>query len=202
MKKLAYEHKTQQTQALLLNTFLDLLAEKDFEKITVRDITERAQINRGTFYRHFQDKMDLLEKKEREIYAGLEDLYSSLTNKHTFLATDEFGIPKSDLVLLLTYLYSHRRFMTLMLGANGDLSFEHDLMDLMYTISEQKLAQSTFNTQSHHYKVVMHYQIAALLGVIRYWFIEEAGASTPEQVAEEIYQINRAGVWKNLRMID
>ena len=45
-----------------MNTFIDLLAEKGFEKITVNDIAERADINRGTVYLHYVDKFDLLDK--------------------------------------------------------------------------------------------------------------------------------------------
>jgi AcrR family transcriptional regulator len=49
------------TRQLLQNAFLSLNLEKDFKKITVRDITERATVNRATFYAHFTDKYELLD---------------------------------------------------------------------------------------------------------------------------------------------
>ncbi|WP_342415498.1 TetR/AcrR family transcriptional regulator [Paenibacillus sp. FSL R10-2782] len=49
------------TRKLLLDAFLSLMAEKDFNVISVRDITSRASVNRATFYAHFSDKYELLE---------------------------------------------------------------------------------------------------------------------------------------------
>ena len=44
------------------------MEEKDFEIITVLDITKRANINRGTFYLHYVDKYDMLEKYELKLF--------------------------------------------------------------------------------------------------------------------------------------
>ncbi|MEW6400397.1 MAG: TetR family transcriptional regulator, partial [Chloroflexota bacterium] len=44
-----------------LKAFEDLLAEKNFESISVQDVTEKAQVNRATFYKHFVDKYALLD---------------------------------------------------------------------------------------------------------------------------------------------
>ncbi len=49
------------TRALLLDAFLDLLVEKDFDALTVQDIAARATVNRATFYAHFPDKYAALE---------------------------------------------------------------------------------------------------------------------------------------------
>lgn len=53
--------RVRRTRALIQQAFLDLLAEKGFQAITVKDITQRAEINRATFYAHFPDKYALLE---------------------------------------------------------------------------------------------------------------------------------------------
>ena len=49
------------TRGLILKSFEDLLAEKGFETISVQDVTDKALINRATFYAHFQDKYALLD---------------------------------------------------------------------------------------------------------------------------------------------
>lgn len=54
--------RAKRTRTLILQSFSDLLAEKSFDAITVQDVTERAQINRATFYKkHFVDKYALLD---------------------------------------------------------------------------------------------------------------------------------------------
>lgn len=50
-----------QTKQSLINAFFELVSQKDFEKITVADITKGAKVNRATFYAHFSDKYELLE---------------------------------------------------------------------------------------------------------------------------------------------
>jgi len=53
--------RVKRTRALILQSFYDLLAEKNFESISVQDVTDKAEINRATFYKHFVDKYALLD---------------------------------------------------------------------------------------------------------------------------------------------
>jgi AcrR family transcriptional regulator len=53
--------RVKRTRNLILQAFSSLLAEKGFEAISVQDVTDRAEINRATFYKHFVDKYALLD---------------------------------------------------------------------------------------------------------------------------------------------
>lgn len=55
------------TRKLIMDSFIDLSGKKEFKDITIKDITTEAMINRATFYYHFQDKYDLLEKVLSEV---------------------------------------------------------------------------------------------------------------------------------------
>lgn len=57
----AEDPRVTRTKNLIIDAFLTLVKEKDFAAISVKDISERATINRATFYRHFDDKFLLLE---------------------------------------------------------------------------------------------------------------------------------------------
>ena len=59
------------TQRLIKQAFYDLIKEKGFEQITVKDITDRAMISRNTFYLHYSDKYDLLNKQCDELMRNL-----------------------------------------------------------------------------------------------------------------------------------
>jgi AcrR family transcriptional regulator len=53
--------RVKRTRNLILQAFGSLLAEKGFESISVQDVTDKAEINRATFYAHFADKYALLD---------------------------------------------------------------------------------------------------------------------------------------------
>ena len=56
------------TRNLILNAFIDLLPEKGFQSITVQNITEKAKVNRATFYAHFPDKYALLDFSIQQMF--------------------------------------------------------------------------------------------------------------------------------------
>ncbi len=60
--------RVKRTRNLIEQAFSALLAEKGFNSISVQDITERAEVNRATFYAHFSDKFALLEHSIRQAF--------------------------------------------------------------------------------------------------------------------------------------
>ena len=58
-----------------------LLENNDFSSITIRQITEKANINRSTFYLHYQDKYDLIDKLMHEITDNLRKEFRRLLKK-------------------------------------------------------------------------------------------------------------------------
>ena len=66
------------TRKLIMEAFMELVIEKDFKSITIKDITQRATVNRATFYYHFLDKYELLETaiSENVLQGVLKDVTS------------------------------------------------------------------------------------------------------------------------------
>jgi AcrR family transcriptional regulator len=58
--------RVKRTRVLLENAFMELIEENGFQAVTVQDITERAGVNRATFYAHFADKYALLDHSIRQ----------------------------------------------------------------------------------------------------------------------------------------
>lgn len=56
------DFRVMKTREIIISTFLECVKELGFGKLTVKDITERARINRSTFYKHYEDKYDLRDK--------------------------------------------------------------------------------------------------------------------------------------------
>lgn len=60
--------RVKRTRSLILSSFDSLLAEKGFDSISVQDVTDKAQINRATFYAHFPDKYALLDHSIQKMF--------------------------------------------------------------------------------------------------------------------------------------
>lgn len=66
-----HERRRLHTRKLLIQAALQLVLEKGFDALAIQDITDRADLGRGTFYLHFKDKIDV-------IWAAFEDLFQEL----------------------------------------------------------------------------------------------------------------------------
>ena len=67
------------TKMMLKQALLDLMQHKPVNKITVKEICERAELNRATFYAHYSDCFDLLESIEEELFGQFERSMQSYT---------------------------------------------------------------------------------------------------------------------------
>lgn len=63
------------TKRSIRNAFLKLLSQKPLEQITVRELAQQAEINKGTFYLHYHDIYDLSDQLQTEV---LQDILKSL----------------------------------------------------------------------------------------------------------------------------
>ena len=67
MTEVKTDPRVLRTRKFIMDSFMELSSKKEFKDITVKDITTEAMINRATFYYHFEDIYDLLEKVLSEV---------------------------------------------------------------------------------------------------------------------------------------
>ena len=101
-----YSHKTNQTKAQIIDAFITILNTKDISKITISDITKEAKINRGTFYRHFDDKFDLINKKEDEILDQTKDILKKYLDDN--VTSSSFNTYRTEVLSVLNNNSSFR----------------------------------------------------------------------------------------------
>jgi AcrR family transcriptional regulator len=65
------DRRVRRTRELLRSAFRSLIHEKGYDRITVQDILDRADVGRSTFYAHYRDKEDLLRSGFEEVHAAL-----------------------------------------------------------------------------------------------------------------------------------
>lgn len=110
-EKLEKEDKrVRRTKRLLKEAFIELLKEKEFDKVTVTNIIEKADFNRTTFYNHYQDKYDLIGEIESELLDELVSATEKVYQEKNYLDLRE--ITPEDF-FLFDYIYEYKDYFIL-----------------------------------------------------------------------------------------
>lgn len=75
MKK-SNDRRIRYTRYALQNALIVCMQQKPFNRITVREICETADINRSTFYMHYKDIYELLDEIEEQVYQEIDAIFS------------------------------------------------------------------------------------------------------------------------------
>lgn len=113
--------KAEITRSQIMNAFITLLKKKEYNRISVRELSETAGIQRSTFYRHFNDMNDLITCLEQEL----------LCNMVFYEQPPVFDInhiePVASIIDWFEWGMQHRTALIALMGPNGDPYFEKKL---------------------------------------------------------------------------
>ena len=184
------------TKNEIKETFISLLEEKSFEKITVRDLTERANINRGTFYLHYLDKYDMLEKLENELFEKVQTIVNESNFTTNFKMANFESERRLFIIRILQCFQEEAAFMKVILSQNGDANFKEKIRQV-FLYNFQGLLPSTFKAEQLKYPVdlLLMYISSAHLGVLTYW-LQNDFQQSPEEIADMLIDIIMNGPLK------
>lgn len=181
------------TKVAIREALISLIEEKGFDAVLVSDIAERANINRGTFYLHYQDKFDLLEKTQKEIVDDIEHivLRAKTLNLSDF---DSVEKPLPILVAMFDYLKENAALMHAIFSLEGGIRFQAQIRQTVEKNLELEflagLKESNFLVPSHY---LISYAISAHFGVIQDW-LDRGCIESPREMAVIISKISWFGI--------
>jgi AcrR family transcriptional regulator len=163
---------------------MQLIPEKGYDAIKVRDITERATLNRATFYLHYRDKEDLL-------FQGMQQVLDELTSRKPSLVAegDQIAVAETEATIRsdFEHVAENAEFYRVMLGPRGVWGFVVQLHDYFYSVTTNRLisALGVLPSGPLPAEFVLRYMSAAYVGLIRWW-LEEDMPYTPEEIATKL----------------
>lgn len=169
------DRRVRKTRALLLQGLIQLMEEKDIKDISVKELADLADINRGTFYLHYNDVFDMLEKIEEELFLEFNEILNRNLKEDFIVNT-----PNAILLDLFTFLARNRDLARVMIGPHGDLAFVNHLKSLVRDRLAHLFAASKNNNQ--YYEYIYAYIVAGCIGVIESW-LADSQPCPPEEVA-------------------
>lgn len=169
------DRRTRRTKKLLTEAFIELLSEKKLNEITIKELCEKADINRGTFYLHYEDIYDLKNQIETDLCDELINQIQPITNAN-MKELDSYQL----FYQLFTYTKKNETLFRALLGDNGDISFLTDLRILFkeYYLSPVLKGQPINFTQNMEY--AYDFISSGFTGLVAKWLEE----GTPYSVDE------------------
>lgn len=172
------DRRQRKTREAIFSALIELLAEKDFTKITVGEIIERADVGRATFYSHFETKDFLLTALCEDLFCHIFDTETGTHGEHRHMFRCD---PPQDVFL---HLFRHltendNRILSLLTGQNTEIflrCFKERLRETVAAHLEQfegeKSAALPESFRIHH--------IASSFVETLRWWIENGRKETPE----------------------
>jgi AcrR family transcriptional regulator len=167
------------SKKMLKNAVFSLLEENpDISHLTVQKIANRAELNRATFYLHYEDINDLLRQIVHEIF---DDLSMKVEPLLQVKSSNE----QEQLVTFLNYFYEYRNVFAVFVEHKG---FKNHLSNLLKnTIETRRKARRIEPTKE---VVSVDIVVSSLLGIIMWW-IKDGIQYNSEYIAAQITLMHR-----------
>ncbi len=166
--------RVQRTNKLILEALLELTAQKGFSALTVSDITKYAGINRATFYRHYQDKFDLLNTYAQTVFEMLGDE----PQRGNELGDNQMY---AGLIKIFEHIRANARFYRVMLGKNGDAAFTDKIRQYIRKRIRRSLP-ADLQKDKTSLDLYVAYSSSASVGAVLWWLEHEFPYSSEEMV--------------------
>lgn len=180
-----HARRRMQTRKLLIQTTLQLIFEKGYEAISIQDITDRADLGRGTFYIHFKDKEELVWDAFHELFQELEQEAHQKLDRRT-PQVEYYG-----LLNIFRHAEKNRDLYQLMFGRRGSAALTARLQDFLAQVFlfDIRNAQVAPEVNFHLPEEVEAQMLTGLISRLLFWWLETANSYSPEQIAAMTYKM-------------
>ncbi len=175
------DRRVKKNQAAIMNALMQLIAEKEFDKITINDIAERADVNRGTVYSHYSDKYDLLDKCiENQLIHLVEMCYSADS-------TGPFPT-KTPLLRTIQEIEKNALLFKAFLSMKDVPSFRVHLNRMMNKQFMEHITEFNVGLDDLGKSIFAQFMSSAIVGVIEWWFAQSMPCSA-EELTERLWSL-------------
>ena len=188
MKNLKLDQRVRYTRMVLRQSLMELLKQKPLKDVTVKELCERAQINRATFYSHYRDCYDLLHQIEDEV---LDALFQTIQTSSKQEETKE--VP--NLVYLSTFRFfaNNRDICEMLLGEHSDQEFLDRLLEVGKACCEELWKQHYQFFDPGQTESLYNFFASGCIGLLRQW-IDGGMKEPPEEIALLVERLILGGI--------
>mgnify|MGYP000005551141 FL=1 len=181
------DRRIRKTKKQLRQSLTMLLQEKSVKDITVRELSDLADINRGTFYLHYKDIYDMVEQIEQEMFNEFFEVLS----KYPYKVFNDKPLPM--LIDVFRFVAKNADMCKVLLSKNGDIAF---LNRLIGVVKERCLNDwiEMYNAKgTTHFEYFYSFIVSGCIGLLQNW-LENGMKESPEQMAALAEQMIVRGI--------
>lgn len=186
------DRRVRRTRELLRSALIALILEKGYERVTVQDIIDRADVGRSTFYAHFRDKEDLL-------VFGLEELRTAFQPQQQAVS-GRIRRGTSPTLAVFEHFAAHREVWQAMVGKRGAEVFIRYLHRFLSELLRAQLAaRATEEETQVPLDAVVEFATSALVGLGARWWLEQDLPYSPQEMGDLYHRLTEPGIRAGLR---
>jgi AcrR family transcriptional regulator len=178
--------KTKEIENKIIDAFMTLYADNPIEKISIKMITDQANLNRGTFYLHYLDIYDLLDKVESYFYSLTKIIAKNSLNA---LVNDELII---EALPSMEFYQKYLSYYKVLLCNSGKSNLEY-LMKEEIKIVLTESYQNRSNKDHLLNEYALEYVSSAYVATIIHWIRNDMSLSQKD-LSKMIQDFTRNGI--------
>lgn len=178
------DRRVRYTKMVIRESFISLLEEKNIGNITITGICKKADINRTTFYSHYNDQYDLMNEIQNDLFDNVGKRLS------TYLVNDIEFVPVDMVKEIFEYIKENARICKLLLGEKGDYHFQKRVFMLVYDKLIHDITKDG-QVSKDDAEYIYAFTLSGCVGAIQKWLNDDMTIS-PKRMAEIIIDLTIA----------
>lgn len=175
---MATDRRIKYTKMVLRQAILEILQERPIERVTVKEICDRADINRSTFYVHYGSPQELLDSIQQEMYEEIKEKKKDFTDIRAYMGD------------MCDIIYEYRELMQVLLKA-GKAETMFDIASIWkegFLKGTDNIGLNRLETEAIHL-----YITGGAMAVITTWVLGLL-PMTRDQVVDKVYSLTMNGL--------
>ncbi len=179
------DRRVKYTRMVLEDSLIELLQKKHIDKISVKEICEKADINRSTFYAHYSDPNDLLQ---RIVQSAMNDLNDYMDN---FSYLDSGAESIQIISRIFEYIIANAGLFKVILGENGDIALQKKIMMIVQQ-EGMKDWWSKIELNEEFVEYLLLFGVNGSVGIVQKW-LQNGMKQSASEMAEIIVTLTFKG---------
>jgi len=180
---MAEDRRVRKSKRAIKQAFIQLLKENNLDRITIQQISDLADVNRGTFYLNYEDKYALLDEMENEQIEKIKGFVDIRKMDLSTKTSDRFIEDFANKIIknVITHIEHNIEFYQVILNLERKSQIEEQLAEIVRSNIKHLIGDKDdiFGIPENYY---LSYVVGSMMSMIKYWVSDENRVSVEELV--------------------